>query len=68
MSGIAKTPAPQVMEPLDMLGSPPLINATVFSHKACLEGQKTPKNEQKSDKIVDKISRVYDRELPPAMF
>ena len=35
MSSVAKTPAPQVMEPLDMLGNPPSINATVFGHRAC---------------------------------
>ena len=36
MSSVAKIPAPQVMEPLAMLGNPPSNNATVFSHKLFL--------------------------------
>ena len=46
MSIVTKTPAPQVMKPPDMLGNPPSIKVTVFSHKACLLGQKTQKSGQ----------------------
>ena len=68
LSSEAKTPVPQAMEPLDMLGNPPSINETRHSHIACLTGQKPPKNDEKVIRIVDKILRVYERELPLAMF
>ena len=68
MSSVAITPMSQVMEPLDMLANPPSINKTKYSHNACLKGQKSPKNDKKVIRIVDKISRVYDRDLPLTMF
>ena len=61
VSSAAKTPIPHVMEPLDMPSNPPSIIQPVFSHESCLHGRKTPKNEQKSNKIVDKILRVVDK-------
>ena len=58
LSSEAKTPVPQVMEPLDMLENPPSINATVFGHRAFSQGQKTQKMSKNWTKSLTK-SRGY---------